>query len=188
MNCRHRGFLCALTYIKSDYYRYTGRNASFVQMIGYSFINRGFRFTLWFRLSSVRNFMNVFAKLVKRSMSSRYGISIPTGTKIGYGLYIAHCYGIIVNPSAEIGDNCNISQFTTIGSNDGPAAVIGDNVYMGPNVCLVENVCIGNNVTIGAGAVVSKDIPDNATCAGVPAKVLNYDAPARYIGNKWIES
>lgn len=48
-------------------------------------------------------------------------------------------------------------------------------------VCIVEGVKIGNNVTIGAGSVVTKDIPDNATVAGVPAKVLNYNNPARYI-------
>lgn len=100
-------------------------------------------------------------------------------------MYIGHGFGIVVNSSAIIGNNCNLSQLTTIGANDGKAAVIGDNVYIGPNVCLVENVHIGNNVTIGAGAVVTKDIPDNATAAGVPAKVLNYDNAARYINNKW---
>ena len=33
-------------------------------------------------------------------------------------------------------------------------------------------ITIGNNVTIAAGAVVTKDIPDNCTVAGVPAKVI----------------
>lgn len=31
---------------------------------------------------------------------------------------------------------------------------------------------IGNNVTIAAGAVVTKDVPDNAVVAGVPAMVV----------------
>jgi serine O-acetyltransferase len=84
-----------------------------------------------------------------------------------------------------IGNNCNLSQFTTIGSNCGQAATIGDNVYIGPNVCVVENVRIGNNVTIGAGSVVVKSIPDNATAAGNYAKVLNFNHPARFIQNKW---
>jgi serine O-acetyltransferase len=78
-----------------------------------------------------------------------------------------------------------LSQFTTIGSNHDNAANIGDNVYIGPSVCIVENVTIGNNVTIGAGAVVTKDIPENATVAGVPARILNYNNPGRYINNKW---
>lgn len=63
--------------------------------------------------------------------------------------------------------------------------MIGDNVYIGPNTCIVENVTIGNNVTIGAGSVVTKDIPDNATAAGNYAKVLNFNNPGRYVGNRW---
>lgn len=42
---------------------------------------------------------------------------------------------------------------------------------------------IGNNVTIGANAVVTKNIPDNATIGGVPAKVLHFNHPAKYIKN-----
>lgn len=100
-------------------------------------------------------------------------------------MYIVHNGPIIVNPTAVIGNNVNLSQFTTIGSNEGQAATIGDNVYIGPSVCVVEDVKIGNNVTIGAGSVVTKDVPDNATAAGNYARVLNYRNPGRYIGNKW---
>lgn len=56
----------------------------------------------------------------------------------------------MVNPTAVIGNNCNLSQFTTIGSNYDKAATIGDNVYIGPNVCILEDVHIGSQVTIGA--------------------------------------
>lgn len=110
---------------------------------------------------------------------------IPKSTKIGYGLYIGHEGPVIVNETAIIGNNCNLSQFTTIGSNNGAAAHIGDNVYIGPSVCIVENVQIGDNVTIGAGSVVTKDVPDNATAAGNYAKVLNYNNPGRYVGNRY---
>lgn len=70
-------------------------------------------------------------------------------------------------------------------SNEGRAAVIGDNVYIGPNTCIVEDVNIGNNATIGAGSVVTKDIPSNATAAGNYAKVLNFNNPGRYVENRW---
>ena len=49
---------------------------------------------------------------------------------------------MIINPTAVIGNNCNLSQFVTIGAIDGNAAEIGDNVYIGPNCCLIENVRI----------------------------------------------
>ena len=31
---------------------------------------------------------------------------------------------------------------------------------------------MGNNVVIGAGAIVTKDIPDNSVAVGVPARVI----------------
>ena len=49
---------------------------------------------------------------------------------------------------------------------------IGDNVYIGNNVLLMPGVNIGNNVIIGAGAVVTRDIPDNSVAGGVPARVI----------------
>ena len=112
-------------------------------------------------------------------------IQIPLETKIGYGFYIGHGGPVIINGTTIIGNNCNISQFTTIGANEGKAAVIRDNVYIGPNVCIVEDVLIKDNVTIGAGSVVCKDLPENATVAGNYAKVLNFNNPGRYIENRW---
>jgi len=50
--------------------------------------------------------------------------------------------------------------------------VLGDNVYIGNNAMLMPGVTVGSNVVIGAGAVVTKDIPDNSVAAGVPARVI----------------
>lgn len=119
---------------------------------------------------------------------SKNTIKLSPRTKIGYGLYIGHGGSIVVNPTAIIGNNVNISQFVTIGSNYNKAARIGDFTYIGPNVCIVEDVIIGSNVTIGAGSVVTKDIPDNATACGNYAKVINFDNPGRYTkNNRWID-
>ena len=49
---------------------------------------------------------------------------------------------------------------------------IGDDVWFGGNVTVLPGVSIGNNVVVGAGAVVSKDIPDNSLALGVPAQVV----------------
>ena len=48
---------------------------------------------------------------------------------------------------------------------------VGDNVFIGNSVIILPGVKIGNNVVIGAGAVVSRDIPDNSVAVGVPARV-----------------
>jgi acetyltransferase-like isoleucine patch superfamily enzyme len=51
---------------------------------------------------------------------------------------------------------------------------IGDDVWIGSNAVILPNTSIGSHVIIAAGAVVTKDIPDNVIAAGVPAKVLRY--------------
>lgn len=50
--------------------------------------------------------------------------------------------------------------------------VIGDDVYIGNDVVILPGVTVGNRVIIGAGAIVSKDIPDNSVVVGVPARVV----------------
>jgi len=173
-------------YIKSDYIRY-GKKPVFHNIIFDVLLcrNHCFVFSFWLRLCSIKNMFYILARIMHRKYMRKYGLQIFPATKIGYGLYIGHGVRIIVSPTAKIGNNCNMSQFTTIGSNHNKAAIIGDNVYIGPSVCIVENVKIGNNASIWAGAVVVKDVPENATVAGVPAKVLNYNNPGRYVNNRW---
>ena len=43
------------------------------------------------------------------------------------------------------------------------------------NVVVIGGVRIGNNVNIGAGAVVTKDVPDNCTVIGNPARIIFKD-------------
>ena len=153
-----------------------------------SFISRRTSFHLWLRLTQYKDgFFYPYCNIRYELIQKKYGILIPSKTLIGYGLYLGHYLGVCINGSTIIGNNVNLSQFTSIGANEGNAAIIGDNVYIGPNTCLVENVKIGSNSTIGAGTIVTKDIPKNATVAGVPAKVLNYNNPGRFIGNPWIK-
>ena len=108
----------------------------------------------------------------------KFGIQISYTTKIGYGFYIGHFGNIFVNSKTIIGNNVNISQGVTIGSENG-VPTIGDGVYIGPGAKVVGNIIIGNNVAIGANSVVfnkmnkPKNIPDNAIVIGIPAKVTS---------------
>lgn len=176
--------MTVLNYIKSDLYRCSGKAT--VKSFVYEYImNKSFNVQVWFRLVSLGGPIGKFAKLVSYFKQQRTGIRIGFKTKIGYGLYIGHGGPIVVNPGTEIGNNVNLSQYTSIGSNSNSFAKIGDNVYIGPNVSIVEGVNIGDCATVGAGSVVTKDVGENATVAGNYAKVLNYNNPGRYIGNKW---
>lgn len=60
-----------------------------------------------------------------------------------------------VSPGAKLLGNCSIGSFSTIGT----------------NATILPKIKIGNNVIVAAGAVVTKDIPDNCMVAGVPATI-----------------
>ena len=171
-----------IKYIQSDLFRHMG-NTSFKSFVKLYIKSNAFRYMVAFRLVNSRGLLKLLGIVLWLFRDRK--IKISRETKIGYGLYIGHDGPVVINPSAQIGNNVNLSQFVTIGSNEGSAAIIGDNVYVGPNCCIVENVLIGDNVTIGAGSVVTKDIPQNATAAGNYAKVLNYNEPGRYIRFPW---
>lgn len=49
---------------------------------------------------------------------------------------------------------------------------IGDDVWIGDRVLILPGVKIGNGCILAAGAVVTKDVPDYAIAAGVPARVI----------------
>ena len=49
---------------------------------------------------------------------------------------------------------------------------IGNDVWIGGNVTILPGVTIGNNVVVAAGAVVTKDVPDNSLVGGVPARLI----------------
>ncbi|MEQ3481250.1 MULTISPECIES: serine acetyltransferase [unclassified Pseudoalteromonas] len=169
--------------IKADLYRQTGR-VSRGLLIKHLLVNPSFNYVFWFRLCRARSaLVRGFARLMHKHLSVRYQIQLPKEVQVGPGLYLGHGTGIIVNASAKIGANCNLSPYTVIGSNHGRAAHIGDNVYIGPHTSVVEHVHIGDGAQVGAGAVVIKDVPAHATVVGNPAKVVREHGEATYIAN-----
>lgn len=50
--------------------------------------------------------------------------------------------------------------------------VIKRNAWIGAAATILPGVTIGEHAVVAAGAVVSKDVPDNTIVAGVPAKVI----------------
>ncbi len=52
--------------------------------------------------------------------------------------------------------------------------VIGNDVWLGQNVIITNYANIGNGVVAAAGAVITKDVPDYAVVAGVPARIIRY--------------
>jgi acetyltransferase-like isoleucine patch superfamily enzyme len=53
---------------------------------------------------------------------------------------------------------------------------VGNNVWMGYGASVLRGVTVGDNAIVGTSTVVTKDVPDNAVVAGVPAQVLRMRA------------
>jgi acetyltransferase-like isoleucine patch superfamily enzyme len=51
---------------------------------------------------------------------------------------------------------------------------IGNDVWSGHNSMVLSGVSVGDGAVIAAGAVVTRDVPDYAIVAGVPAKIIRY--------------
>lgn len=177
----------AWQYIKSDYFRHYGRVDGPAAIVCKALFskNNGFRYSFWLRLCHFKSILYPIALMRLNRLSTLYGVQIPPLTEIGYGFYMGHCVSIVVNEGTVFGNNCNISQFLSIGTNKNTPAVIGDNVYIGPHVCIVEDVRVGSDSLIAAGAVVVKDVPSGSTVAGVPAKVISANTHPEYVQNRW---
>lgn len=175
-----------MTLIKSDRYRISGKVESSLSIILRNlrpYITSSVLF--WLRLSHYKGWLYPFCRLMFKRVCRKGQVQISSSMKIGYGFYIGHNICMVIHGDTIIGNNVNLSQFLNIGTTNNTPAIIGDNVYIGPQVCVVDDVKIGNNSSIGAGAVVTKDVPENATVVGVPAKVLNYNNPGRYVHRRW---
>ncbi|HHX61788.1 MAG TPA: acetyltransferase [Epulopiscium sp.] len=112
---------------------------------------------------------------------------IHPSVKIGKAVYILP--GTNIMPLSVIGDysmismGVNIAHHTIIeeacffsqGSNIGASILLKTLAYVGISATLMTGLkTIGRNSLIGAGAVVIKDVPENAVMAGVPAKIIKY--------------
>jgi bifunctional UDP-N-acetylglucosamine pyrophosphorylase/glucosamine-1-phosphate N-acetyltransferase len=88
------------------------------------------------------------------------------GVKMGHFSYIGN---------ADIGSNTNIGAGTITANYDGEkknATEIGEDVFIGSDTMLVAPLKIGDGARTGAGAVVTKNVPDDTLVVGMPARAI----------------
>lgn len=120
--------------------------------------------------------LKFLARFISQCSRHRTGIEIHPGAKIGKRLVIDHGMGIVIGETAEVGDDCLIYHGVTLGGTGKDQGkrhpTIGNNVLLSTGSKVLGPFKVGDGARIAANAVVLKEIPENATAVGVPARVV----------------
>ena len=134
--------------------------------------------------------MEIFSELTGNKVDSSFMCFPPFYTDFGKNIRIGKnvflntgCSfqdrgGITIGDGALIGMNVTIATLNhglpleTRSTTYPSPVVIGENVWIGSNATILPGVTIGDNSVVAAGAVVTKDVPENTVVVGVPAKAV----------------
>lgn len=100
---------------------------------------------------------------------------------VNFGCSFMDRGGITIEDGALIGPNVQlITENHTLEPElrryvYGKPIIIKKKAWLGAGVTVLPGVTIGENAVVAAGAVVTKDVPDNTIAAGVPAKIIRKD-------------
>jgi serine O-acetyltransferase len=98
---------------------------------------------------------------------------IGRGAEFDRGFVLIHSTGVVINGRVRGGRNVLIEHQVTIGAERNQSPILGDDVFIGAGAKIVGPVAVGSRVRIGANAVVVKDIPDDCTAVGIPARIVH---------------
>lgn len=151
----------------------------------------GFRFIYIYRKAKKvgkYSLLRPFYRFLLHHYTFKYGFQIPLSARIGHGLFLPHCGGVVIGREVKVGKNCDISHNVTIGrEHRGPrkgSPKIADRVWIGPGAVIVGRVEIGSNVLVAPNAFVNFDVPSDSIVIGNPGKIIkNKTATKDYINN-----
>jgi len=114
------------------------------------------------------------------------GIEIHPAAKIGKNLFIDHGMGVVIGETSEIENNVTIYHGVTLGGispaenslaqvNVKRHPTIKSNVIIGSGAQVLGPITVGKNARIGANTVILKNVPENGTMVGNPARNINKD-------------
>lgn len=113
-------------------------------------------------------------------------VTIGADSTINSGVAIYTGNGVSIGKRCAIAANCTFAPVNhEYGDPDKPiveqsfmesrgGVVVEDDVWIGANAVLLDGAILRAGCVVGAGAVVRSEIPRNAVCVGVPARVISY--------------
>ncbi|MDE5549461.1 MAG: sugar O-acetyltransferase [Clostridia bacterium] len=132
----------------------------------------------------------LFSQLIGQNVDESFGLFPPFYADYGQNITIGK--NVFINSGCcfqdqggiEIGDNALIGQQVVLATLNHdlspekrasmiPAPIkIGKDVWIGAHATILSGVIIGDGAIVAAGAVVTKDVPENTVVGGVPAKII----------------
>ncbi|SUT94529.1 serine O-acetyltransferase [Actinobacillus lignieresii] len=113
---------------------------------------------------------------LQNEISVAFDVDIHPAAKLGCGIMFDHATGIVVGETAVIENDVSILQGVTLGGTGKEHGdrhpKIREGVMIGAGAKILGNIEIGRYSKIGANSVVLQPVPDHATAAGVPARII----------------
>ncbi|KJH73163.1 acyltransferase [Aliterella atlantica] len=92
------------------------------------------------------------------------GVIIEDEVFVGHGVMFTNdLYPRATNENGSLQTEANWSVIKTL---------VKHRASIGSNATILAGITIGENAIVGAGAVVTRDVPDNTTVVGVPARII----------------
>lgn len=100
------------------------------------------------------------------------GVVIYPGVTVNYHVNIEEF--VLINQNCSLGHDSRLSKFSTLAPGVCLAGFthLGECVNIGINAAIKQSVHIGSGTIIGGMSMVIKDMPENITAVGVPAKII----------------
>lgn len=110
------------------------------------------------------------AAVVSVFSSIKSGCFVAAGAVIGPSAQVG--MGVIVNHGAVVDHDVEVGAFSHIAPNAslGGHVKLGQRVLIGSGAVVLPSVAIGDDVSVGAGSVVTMNLLEPGTYAGIPAR------------------
>ncbi len=124
----------------------------------------------------IKNF-KLTARMIMGITQFVTNIDLHPAAKIGRRVFFDHAFGLVIGETAIVGDDVLIYQGVTLGGVNLNRGIkrhptVLNSAVIGAGAKVLGDITIGNNARIGSNSVVVKDVPDDSTAVGIPARVI----------------